>query len=61
MAGGGGSRRFLPDGATIRRAMTAITAKRLAFALAAVVLALTVLSFVLPYVGSGSGGVSPLP
>jgi len=38
-----------------------MTRKRLLVALAVVVLALAVLSFVLPYVGSGSGGISPIP
>jgi hypothetical protein len=38
-----------------------VTTKRLAVALALVVLTLAVLSFVLPYVGSGSGGISPIP
>jgi hypothetical protein len=52
---GGGSSRFLPK---LRRA---VTTKRLAVALALVVLTLAVLSFVLPYVGSGSGGISPIP
>jgi hypothetical protein len=38
-----------------------MTRKRLLVALALVVLALAVLSFVLPYVGNGSGGISPIP
>jgi hypothetical protein len=52
---GGGSRRFLPS---LRQAMTK---KRVLVALGVVVLVLAVLSFVLPYIGSGSGGISPIP
>ena len=51
----GGTRRFLPS------LPRAVTRKRLLVALGVVVLGLAVLSFVLPYVGSGSGGISPIP
>jgi hypothetical protein len=43
-----------------RRAMT-ITRKRLLIALGVVVLALAVVSLVLPYIGGGSNGISPIP
>jgi hypothetical protein len=38
-----------------------VTKKRLVLAVAALVLVLTALSFVLPYVGGGGHGISPAP
>jgi hypothetical protein len=38
-----------------------MTRKRLLVSLGVLVLVLAVLSFVLPYIGSGSGGISPIP
>lgn len=42
-----------------RRAM--ITRRRLMFALGLAVLVIAILSFVLPYIGGGSNGISPIP
>jgi hypothetical protein len=38
-----------------------MTRKRLLVALGVVVLGLAVLSLLLPYIGSGSSGISPIP
>ena len=38
-----------------------ITRRRLMYTVIAVVVVLAILSFVLPYVGSGNGGLTPLP
>jgi hypothetical protein len=43
------------------RRSTMITRKRLMFALGLVVLVIAILSFVLPYIGGGSNGTSPIP